>query len=159
MSNGIRRIYWDADVLVSYVEDVPDRAPMIEGLLAQARANDIELVTSVISIAEVAYAETERLRGALSPDIEQRIEGLWAIGSPLKVAEVYPLITTRARNLIRDSIPRGWTGLKAHDAIHLATAQQLQVEAIHSYDAKWPKYAEVLGVPISEPETDRPTLL
>lgn len=159
MPEKLERVYWDADVFVSYVEDNPDRAPMIEGLLAQARSNEIEIVTSVISIAEVAYAETERLRAALSLTVEQRIDSLWAIGSPVKIAEVYPLITTRARTLIREGIPRGWTGLRAHDAIHLATAQQLRVDKIHSYDEKWPKYAELVAIPISEPQTDRPTLL
>ena len=96
MPDALTRIYWDADVLVSYIEDNPQRAPMIGGLLAQARSNEVELLTSVISIAEVAFVETERLREALSPDIEQRIDGLWAAGSPVKTVEVYPLIAQRA---------------------------------------------------------------
>lgn len=159
MPERLRRVYWDADVFVSYVEDHPDRAPMIEGLLAQARSNEIEIVTSVISIAEVAFAETERLRASLSLEVEQRIESMWAVGSPVKLAEVYPLITTRARTLIREGIPRGWTGLRAHDAIHLATAQQLRVDEVHTFDAKWSKYSEIVGIPITEPQTDKPTLL
>ena len=159
MPDALTRIYWDADVLVSYIEDNPQRAPMIGGLLAQARSNEVELLTSVISIAEVAFVETERLREALSPDIEQRIDGLWAAGSPVKTVEVYPLIAQRARNLIRQGVPLGWSGLRAHDAIHLATAQQLRVDAIHTYDGKWTKYAEIIGIPISEPQSDKPTLL
>ncbi len=159
MTEALPLLYWDADVFTSYIEDIPDRAPTIEGLLADARSGELEIVTSVISIAEVAYAETERLRAALSSDIEQKIEALWAVGSPVKVAEVYPLITSRARNLIREGIPRGWSGLRAHDAIHLATAQQLRATEIHTYDGKWEKYSEAIGIHISEPHSDKLRLL
>jgi predicted nucleic acid-binding protein len=159
MIDGVPRVYWDADVFVSYVEDVPDRAPMIEGLLAQARAGETVIITSIISIAEVAYAGSERLRERLSSDSEERIDSLWAVGSPVSVVEVHPLIAQRARNLIRAGIPRGWTGLRAHDAIHLATAEHHHVNEIHTYEPKWLRYSEDLGIPISEPRTDRPTLL
>jgi predicted nucleic acid-binding protein len=150
-------IYWDADVFLSYVEDHPDRAPLLELLLADARSGKLEIVTSVISIAEVAFAETERVRQRLSPDVELKIDALWAVGSPVRVIEVYPLIASRARNLMRDGITQGWS-LKAHDAIHLATAQQHQVDEIHTYDGKWAKYAGVVGAPINEPRTEQPRI-
>jgi len=58
---------------------------------------------------------------ALAPEIETRIGDLWAPGWPIRTVELYPLVASRARNLIREGVPRGWTGLKANDAI-LATA-------------------------------------
>ena len=152
-------IYWDADVFTSYVEDHPDRAALIELLLGDARSGKIELVTSVITIAEVAYAASERIAGTLSIEVLQKIDGLWAPGAPVRVVEVYPLIASRARNLIREGLPRGWSGLRAHDAIHLATAQQLKVSEIHTYDDKWPRYADVLGIPINEPRTAEPRIV
>jgi predicted nucleic acid-binding protein len=153
------RLYWDADVFLSYVEDQPDRAPLIENMLVQARKSEIEIITSVISQAEVAYATAERLAGTLDSEIEAKIDELWAVGSPVKVAEVYPLITVRARNLIREGVPRGWSGLRAHDAIHLATAEQLRVDEVHTYEPKWQRYSAVIGIPINEPRTDKPSLL
>jgi predicted nucleic acid-binding protein len=159
MSERLPLIYWDADVFMSYIEDHPDRAALIELLLADARAGQIELVTSVITIAEVAYAASERIAGDLSPEMLQKIDGLWAPGAPARVVEVYPLIASRARNLIRDGIPRGWSGLRAHDAIHLATAQQLHADEIHTYDDKWSRYADVVGIPITEPRTAEPRIV
>lgn len=153
MTDAIPVYYWDACVLTSYIEDQPDRAPLIGLLLDDARAGKIEIVTSVISQAEVAYANVERVRQALNPVTEQKIDALWAPGSPIVTVEVYPLITARARNLIREGIPRNWTGLRAHDAIHLATAQQIGVDEMHTYETKLPRYAETLGFPITEPRT------
>lgn len=153
MSERLPLIYWDADVFTSYVENHPDRAALIELMLADARAGQIELVTSVITIAEVAYAASERIAGELSPEVFQKIDALWAPGAPARVVEVYPLIASRARNLIRECLLRGWSGLRAHDAIHLATAQQLHADEIHTYEEKWPRYAEIVGIPITEPRT------
>jgi predicted nucleic acid-binding protein len=152
-------IYWDADIFMSYVEDHPDRAPLIDLLLGDARAGKLELITSVITVAEVGYAASERLAGALSADVLQKIDGLWAVGGPVRVVEVYPLIASRARNLIREGVPRGWTGLRAHDAIHLATAQQLHADEIHTYDELWSRYADILGIPINEPRTSEPRIV
>jgi predicted nucleic acid-binding protein len=158
MSDRQPLIYWDADVLTSYVEDHPDRAPIIDLLLADARSSMIELVTSVISIAEVAYAGSVRLDGSVSPEIDRKIDGLWLPGSPVRVVEVYPFIASRARTLIRESVGRGWTGLRAHDAVHLATAQHLKVDEVHTYEPKWVKYSELIGIPISEPRTGDPRI-
>src|SRR5712691_1484044 len=119
------RLYWDADVLVSWIDNHPERAPLIDVLLGDARGGKVEIFTSAVSQVEVAFSETERARGSLSPAVDQQITELWAPGSPIKVVEFYPLIGTRARNLIRDNVPRGWSGLRANDAIHLATAAHL----------------------------------
>jgi predicted nucleic acid-binding protein len=158
MPEPVPVLYWDADVFLSYIEDHPVRAPVVQSLLADARSGTVEIVTSALTIAEVAYASAERLAGVLSPDLEQKIDALWEQGGPARVVEVYPLIAARARNLIRLGIPQGWS-LKPADAIHLATAQQLQVTEIHVYDGQWARYADEIGIPISEPHTDQERLL
>ena len=158
MSDRLPVLYWDADVFTSWVEKHPDRAPVVDLLLSDARAGEIEIVTSAITMAEVAYAASERLAGALSEDVLQKIDDLWAFGGPVRIVEVYPLIASRARNLIREGVPRGWTGLRAHDAIHLGTAQQLRVDEIHTYESKWLRYADLIGIPINEPRTTQPRI-
>lgn len=159
MGESRPRVYWDADVLLSWLDDHPERSPIVGLLLGDARAEEIELVTSVLTTVEVAYAATERMTRTLSPEIETRISDLWVPGGPVKVVEVYPLVATRARNLIRDSVPRGWTGLKANDAIHLATAQQMAVVEFHTYDAQLARYGEVVGFPVCEPRTSEPRIM
>ena len=159
MTDQAKKLYWDADVFISLVEDRPGRAPVIQSLLADARSGMVEIVTSAITIAEVAYGTAARLEGAPSPDVEQVIDGLWESGAPVKVVEVYPLLAVRARDIIRQSVGWGWTGLRAHDAIHLATAQQLAVDEVHTYETKWGRYAEIIGIPIISPRTDQERLL
>lgn len=159
MSDRPPLLYWDADVLLSWVEDHAERSPLIELLLGDARAGQLEIVTSVISQVEVAFSATERMQRALSPEVEQKINGLWEPGGPVKIVEVYPLIAVRARTLIREGVPRGWSGLRANDAIHLATARQMEVVEFHSYDDTLPRYAELVGFPICEPRTFQPRIV
>lgn len=56
MPDELSRIYWDANVPLSYISGVADRLPVIEELLKRARAREIELLTSSISRVEVAFA-------------------------------------------------------------------------------------------------------
>jgi predicted nucleic acid-binding protein len=158
MTDRLPLIYWDADVYLSYIEDQPDRAPLIELLLEDARVGQIELVTSAISIAEVAFAASERLADRLSIDVERKIDGLWAVGAPTRVVEVYPLIAHRARNLMRQGVENGWA-LKPHDAIHLATAQQLRADEIHTYDGKWAKFSQFITIPVDAPGANQPRIV
>ena len=83
MPNEPRRTYWDANVPLSYVNEVSDRLPVIEELLRQARAGEIELLTSVLSKVEVAFGDQEKQQGELDSQVEERIDALWAPGSPI----------------------------------------------------------------------------
>lgn len=56
MPDDDSRVYWDANVLLSYINGVADRVPIIEELFRQARAGEIELLTSSVSRVEVAFA-------------------------------------------------------------------------------------------------------
>lgn len=159
MPEPARRVYWDADVLISWLEDNPERAPMIGLLLDDARAGELEIVTSVLATVEVAFTRSEKMTRTLDPDFEARIADLWAPGGPVKQVELYPLVAVRARNLIREGVSRGWTGLRANDAVHIATAEQLGVAEMHSYDAQLQRYSEILGFPICEPRSEQPRIV
>lgn len=94
---------WDANVLLSYINGVADRVPVIEELFRQARAGEIELLTSSVSRVEVAFAAAEKHAGALDPETEGQIDTLWTPGSPVKTVEFYDLIGDGARALIRQN--------------------------------------------------------
>lgn len=147
------RTYWDACVLLSYINGIPERVLIIDELLRQSRAGDIELLTSAISQVEVAFAASEQQGQALDPQVEQQITGLWVPGSPIKAVEFYELIAERARLLMRQGITQGWGSLKPADAIHLATAQQMAVAEFHTYDGDLLKWSGTAGFPIVEPHT------
>ena len=90
----------------------------------------------------------------LSPPRSRRPSTTYgAPGGSATTVEVYPLIVARARNLIRAGVPRGWTGLKPIDAIHIATAQQMGVAEMHTRDERLFRYKEIVGFPITEPHT------
>ena len=152
MVSGRRRIYWDSDVWLSYVNGYPDRLPVLETLLADSRASlaDIELLTSTIAQTEVAFALIERESQTLDPEVEAKIDSLWTDERALTLVEYHTAIAREARHLIRLGIEHQWH-LKPLDAIHLATGRWLGVSEFHTYDRKLRRYSEHVGFPIKEP--------
>lgn len=105
------RIYFDANVLLAYVGDEQGRADTVQALLHDARRGEIEVVTSVLSIAEVAFGALERDNG-LTDEGEAAIEELWTPASPIQVVDVTQALTRQARTLIRKAKTEG-TGSRA----------------------------------------------
>ncbi len=158
MPDEPRRVYWDANVPLSYLNGVAERMPTIDELFRQARAGEIELVTSAVSRVEVAFARSEEQAGALDEQAEAAIDALWLPGSPIKTVEFYDLIGSKARALIRRGVSQGWGKLKPMDAIHLATAQQMAVAEFHTYCDRLKKWTNALGFPVTEPQTTQTVL-
>jgi predicted nucleic acid-binding protein len=127
-----------------YLNETEGRAPHIEALLTLAEAGKLEIVTSTVTIAEVAFAASEQINGALDPQIEVKIAALW--GPPVRMAEFHAAVGARAAQLIRDAMVRK-TGLKPMDAIHLATADQVGVDEFHTYD-HLNSFKPLVGFPI-----------
>jgi predicted nucleic acid-binding protein len=146
------RFYWDANVFLSYINLREDRLAPIDEYLAQARRGDVQIITSVITVAEVAFATTEQDARALDPDVQARIERLWALGSPVQLVDLHMLIAERARDMQRAGVSAGWTGLRSVDAMHLATAAHEHVDEFHTYDErKLDRYAPVIGCRVGHP--------
>ncbi|MDA1128433.1 MAG: type II toxin-antitoxin system VapC family toxin [Chloroflexi bacterium] len=165
---GRRRIYWDSCVWLDYISETPENKEVLDMLLRDSamRSGNIHLITSVIAITEVAFGATEKANQALDDDVEQKIDSLWKDTTAVTLVEPYPAIALRARGIIRLGIEKGWTGLRALDAIHLATAQQIEADEFHTYDTQLHRYSEQLGFPITAPyvhgppsSEDKPRLL
>jgi predicted nucleic acid-binding protein len=85
----IKRLYWDSNVFLSAINAKPEeRIPIIEAILDDCDHGDVEVLTSVLSIAEVAFAESEKRERKLSEGIEAKIQKLWVPPSPFKLEEV-----------------------------------------------------------------------
>ena len=157
MPDAPPRYYWDANVFLGYIHQVPERTPDIDALL-DARDRKIEIVTSTLSIVEVAFGAEEELGGNMSVEIEGAIEKLWVSPSPIKMVDFSPLIGRVARRLIRQARERGWS-LKPADAIHLGTAQQMAVTRFHTFEkGKLDKYGPICGFTVQEPQAAEPQL-
>lgn len=153
MPDESRRVYWDSNVVLSYLNGHPGRLPTIEELFKQARADEIELLTSSVSRVEIAFIQNEKDSGELDQAAEEAIDAFWAPGSPIKTVEFYDLIGEDAKRLIRKGIEQGWGNLKPMDAIHVATAQRMKVSEMHSYDDRIKKWSGHLGFPIMDATT------
>ena len=154
-----RRLYFDANVLLAYVGDEEGRADTVQALLDEARRAEIVIITSVLSITEVAYGAHERDQG-LTDAGEDAIEQLWTPASPITLADVSQAVARTARTLIRVAKTQGLSGLRGADAIHLATARMLGCEVIFTYEAeaRRTRWQQITGISVSEPVTNTPRL-
>ena len=152
MVSGRRRIYWETSVWLSYINGVPSRLPVLDTLLADSESTlgDIVIVTSTISMTEVAFGLVEQSNQVLSEEVEANIDSLWSDRRAITLVEYHPIIALEARGLMRTGIPLGWS-LKPLDAIHLATAKWFGVIEFHTYDGKLRRYSDQVGFTIVEP--------
>ena len=107
-----RYLYWDSSVFAAYISGEPGRADVIDALWGEITSQyENRVVTAMTTVAEVAFASTEKNRRVLDPGVEQRIDRMWSHPSILQV-EVSFLITKLARDLMRSlmqsTITREW---------------------------------------------------
>ena len=153
-SPTVARYYWDSCVFLSYLENDPDRVAHIESFFNRAVECDIEIITSTLSVTEVAYTSYEKAAGLLLTEEEQRVEALWH--SPVVLIEYHRTIAANARKLIRTSFEGHGPRLKPLDAIHAATALQHNARAFHTYDKKLTRALEpVAPLIVCEPLADQ----
>ncbi|MFC1928125.1 type II toxin-antitoxin system VapC family toxin [Chloroflexota bacterium] len=153
-----RFLYWDTDVFLSYLNEHPDRISTLQAILDNISKDKQHLiVTSTISKVEVAWVAHEKLNRTLNPDEESRIDTLWNDLSVVDFVEFHDDIAIMARDIMRTGMIKGWK-LKTNDAIHLASAQWVQCYEVNTYDDKWEKYKEIVGIDIKEPSVIQPTL-
>lgn len=152
-----KRIYLDANVMLSYIDGDADRLPEISELFRRGDQGQVELITSALSIVEVAFAGSEGEAHQMDPETEKNIDRLWDPASPIAIAEFHRLIGYQARTLMRTAAGDGFS-LKSHDAVHLATAMNRQCDECFTYDAKLHKFSKIVGMPIGLPTNPQTTL-
>ena len=150
MPEGPQRVYWDACVFLSFIEQHPDRFTTIQTWLEMAENGKVVILTSTLSITEVAFARQEKDQRALSPEEEAKIDKLCTPESPVRLAEFHTGIAFEARRLMRIAMASK-VGLKPADAIHLATCRTLAIDDFHTYDGKLGKLAGISELTIQEP--------
>jgi predicted nucleic acid-binding protein len=64
-----KRYYLDANVMLSYIDGDEDRLPEIDELFRRGDAGEVELVTSALSMVEVAFASAEKDAAQLDPQM------------------------------------------------------------------------------------------
>lgn len=143
--------YWDSCVFLAWVKEEPGRVGHVDVLMDEARAGRLKIVTSVISITEVALGASATDPVALDTEVLKKIDALWLPPSPVTLAEFHRLIALDARDLMRKAAGGGQQ-LKPPDAIHLSTAARTQCDEFLTYD-KLSSYAPLISIPILEPDS------
>ncbi len=147
--------YIDACVLLSYIEDEPQRADLIDLILQDAVDGKFRLCTSVITIVEVVYAAEEKRSKKLSQSVIRKIAKLWEpMSSPIRLVEVGEIIAKEALALHRKNIPTGTTGFTPNDGIHIITAKREKVTEFFTYDKHFNRFNNKYGFKICHPYRD-----
>lgn len=149
-------VYWDACVFIDYIQKEPSRIAILESIVEEARREQLLLVTSALSMAEVAFAEGERPPGSLSAAKLKTIDDLWEDRSMILLVEFSSVIAIEAREIIRQGFAEK-RRIQASDAVHLATARNMGVADFHTYDKELLEWDGV-WFPVRHPFTMRPLL-
>jgi len=159
MPPELQRDYWDACVFLSYINAIPERLPTIDALLAESAdpEKEREIVTSTLTIVEVAFALHEKGQGVLDSAAENKIDALWTDRYAVKLIDFHEGIARDARTLIRGAVAAGLS-LKPADAIHLASGRFLKVAELHTYSKDLPRFASLTGLAIMEPYAEQEPL-
>ena len=144
---------------IAYLANEPTRAAAIAGLFDDARSGDLELLTSVLSVTEVAYIVTDHMSLGSNAD-EDEISTLWTPTSPIRLTDVSFRIAEHARSIIRTARSSGKRGVKPADAIHLASAEVNECDYFFTYerDSTRSQWDGLIEPSVAEPFTNNPQL-
>ena len=129
-----RRIYWDACVWIALIQreripdvngKIEDRDAMCRSVIEVAKRDQIEILTSTLSLAEVCKDPAIKAQTADAVGDYFENDYILLVNADRSVGE-------HARVLMTS----GFNGLKPADAIHVATAAISGVEEFHTFDRK-----------------------
>jgi predicted nucleic acid-binding protein len=151
----VPRHYWDACLFLDLINVTPGRAETLSRLWDDLLGKEPKAlaVTSVLSIAEVAYAAHEKQLHVLNPAALAKIDGFWSPSSPIEMVEIYPGLAFEARRMMRTAV-EGGNSLRAHDAIHFAAAFRRGCTHFLTFDEKLYKFDCKFGFAVQEPKSD-----
>lgn len=153
MSDDAPLCYLDACAIMFLVDsgDYPDRTRIMVDVFDAAENGRLRLATSMLSEAEVAFADYEKRHAQLDPQVEAKIEKLWHPASPIRLVEVHETIIREARSLLRDAASRGLSMGGSSDMVHLATALREGADYLMTYDERLRRWNGRLGITVMQP--------
>ncbi len=131
------RRYWDSDCFLGWLQAEVDKQDACRGVLEEANAGNILIVTSALTIAEVLA-----VRGRLKIGQEKRV----AVEQFFK--REYIAVQNLTRRLAEAAREVVWDhGIAPKDAIHVATAAAANVDAMNTFDVDLIKKSGLVGSP------------
>ena len=150
----------DANVFIAFLANEVRRAPVVASLLEDAERGRIELLTSVLSVTEVAFLASDHASGGAPSAEEDTIAELWVPESPVKLTEISMRVAERARDIVRMARRSDMKGVKPPDAIHLASAEVHGCQHFFTYEGETTReqWEHWVAPAVNEPYTDNPQL-
>ena len=145
MATDLRRIYWDANTFLNRLGPESARSLLLEHYLSRSAGGELEIITSNLTIVEVAFSPTEGGAGSLDAEEDAKIRAWWTDPQTVTIVPLNDAIAFDARSLVRAGKSIG-ASLKPADAIHLATAMQAGADVFHTYDRRLRSAARRLRV-------------
>lgn len=146
------RQYWDANLFLLRLNDHAEHAPTIDYLFGLAQSGAHPILTSEISVVEVAYAAREQIEPAIRGDTLAAIDALLFGSQGVELIPIDTELLREARDLAREATFDGARrGLQAADAIHLAAAIRGRADVFFTFDARLLDAKVVRGLPLNEP--------
>ena len=147
--------YLDACAVLAYLNDEPGRADNLAALFEEAERGDIRLVTSTITLAEVAHFEGSD--DMSDSDVDARIDALLADRRIITFVECTEDVARGARKYVRPTTGQAQR-LKPADAIHLSSAIAAGVDYFLAYDSDFDPAVLDVDFEIIEPGPINPRL-
>jgi predicted nucleic acid-binding protein len=135
--SGPELIYWDSDAFLGWLQEEQDKVELCKGPLERAKAGEVLIVTSALTIAEVLW----RRRGPRLPKDKAEILRRFFRHSYIRVRNVTRAIAESAQDVV-------WNhGVMPKDAIHVATALDAGAAVLETFDAELLKRTGMVGSP------------
>jgi predicted nucleic acid-binding protein len=129
LADNAKKVYWDACVWLSLINDDPGRADRCRHLVEQAKQGDVQIWTSSITLAEVFKKKCEGKNISLPETGDEGFENL------LNQDFVYEVQADHDIGVLARRLLRKYPALKQpNDAIHAATAALNNIDELHSFD-------------------------
>lgn len=149
--------YWDANLFLYRINRDAQHSYILDSLYRLAESGEHPIVTSELSIVEVAFAERERLDPAIRDGVLAEIDALLHSSPAVELIPIDADLLGEARELVRRAaFARGEGGLQAADAIHLAAAARANASVFFTWDSRLLRAPKVIEVPLQEPSVDWP---
>lgn len=131
--------YWDSDVFIGWLAAETDKEPHCRGTIQHAEAGKLTIVTSALTLAEVINLKGHK---KLPREVDEKVKGFFA----------QPYISVRIldRRLAEAARDLVWNhGIKPKDAVHVATAIDMRVEHLATFDKDLHKLSGTIGSPMT----------
>jgi len=134
----VEKIYWDSDCFLGFFQAEPEKVGKCGAVIDRAELGDVLIVTSALTIAEVLWMRNAPKLRKEKADVLRR----FFRRSIMRVHNVTRKIAEDAQDLVWDH------SIKPKDALHVATALHLRVDALETFDERLLSKSGTVGSPL-----------